>query len=127
MEALDVRGCFLRRWPIEVTFEEARAHLGVQTQRQWSDRAILRQTPCLLGLYSLVALWGLALSREGQVGIQQAAWYPKTSATFGDILFAVRAQLWKAQGFCPSQIDPSFEEISPNLLSRLMWTACVSP
>ena len=25
------------RWSVEVTFEEARAHLGMETQRQWSD------------------------------------------------------------------------------------------
>jgi hypothetical protein len=127
MEPLDVLGCFLRRWPIEVTFEEARAHLGIQTQRQWSDRAILRETPCLFGLYSLVALWGLALYREDQVCLHQAAWYRKTSATFGDLLFAVRAQLWKAQGFCASAAHPDRVKIPPDLLSRLMWSACASP
>lgn len=46
----------LKRWPIETTFEESRAQLGVETQRQWSDTAIERETPCLLGLYSVVAL-----------------------------------------------------------------------
>lgn len=100
---------------------------GSKRERQWSDRAILRETPCLFGLYSLVALWGLALYREDQVGMHQTAWYPKTSATFGDLLFAIRTQLWKAQGFCPSQADPGLAEISPILLSRLMWSACVSP
>ena len=53
-EAVRVVSEFVKRWPIEVTFEEARAHLGVETQRQWSDLAIERQTPCLLGLYTLV-------------------------------------------------------------------------
>lgn len=127
MEALDVLGCCLRRWPIEVTFEEARAHLGIQTQRQWSDRAILRETPGLLGLYSLVALWGLALYQQDQVCIQQAAWYHKTSATFSDVLFAVRAQLWKAQSFCASAANPDLVKIPPDLLARLMWSACAAP
>jgi hypothetical protein len=36
---------FVKRWPIEVTYEESRAHLGVETQRQWSDLAIERSTP----------------------------------------------------------------------------------
>src|SRR6266581_3238478 len=49
---------FMKRWCAEVTFEESRAHLGVETQRQWSDKAIERTTPCLFGLYSLVALFG---------------------------------------------------------------------
>jgi DDE superfamily endonuclease len=45
---------FVRRWTMEVTFEEARTHLGIETQRQWSDLAISRTTPALFGLYSLV-------------------------------------------------------------------------
>ena len=63
-EAAAIPAEFIKRWPIEVTFEEARAHLGVETQRQWSDRAIERETPCLLGLYSVVALLGEAVHRR---------------------------------------------------------------
>ncbi len=56
---------FVRRWQIETTFQEVRAHLGVETQRQWSDAAIERTTPVLLGLYSLVCLWATdLLARE---------------------------------------------------------------
>ena len=55
-QAGDVVACFITRWSIETTFEESRAHLGFETQRQWSDLAIERTTPCLLSLYSLVAL-----------------------------------------------------------------------
>jgi hypothetical protein len=51
----------MKRWPIKVTFEETRAHVGVETQRQWSDLAIERTTPCLLGLSSLVTLIGQTL------------------------------------------------------------------
>jgi hypothetical protein len=69
------------RWPLEVTYEESRAHLGVETQRQWSDLAIERSTPALLGLYSLVTLLGHALHPDGTIPIRQAAWYPKTQAT----------------------------------------------
>ena len=56
---------FVHRWRIETTFEEARRHLGVETQRQWSDLAILRTTPALLGLFSLVTLWP---TRLGDIG-----------------------------------------------------------
>ena len=58
---------------IEVTFEEGRAHLGIETQRQWSDRAIERSTPLLFGLYSLVTLFGRALHPDGQIPVAQAA------------------------------------------------------
>ena len=57
---------FMKRWSLEVTFEEGRAHLGIETQRQWSDLAIERSTPLLFGLYSLVTLFGQALHPDGQ-------------------------------------------------------------
>ncbi|OYR24913.1 hypothetical protein CES86_4513 [Brucella lupini] len=47
---------YVRRWQIEVTFAETRAHLGVETQRQWNDKAILRTTPSLMAFYTLVTL-----------------------------------------------------------------------
>src|SRR5918998_4430399 len=55
-EPLQVVRWFVQRWQVEVTFREARDHLGVETQRQWSDRAIARTTPCLLALFSIVTL-----------------------------------------------------------------------
>src|ERR1700726_1126849 len=78
----------------EVTFEESRAHLGIETQRQWSDLAVERSTPCLFGLYSVVALLGHALYPTGDIPFQPTAWYRKQQATFGDVLATVRRQLW---------------------------------
>src|SRR5881396_375304 len=92
--AVEIVEDFVKRWSLEVTYEESRAHLGVGTQRQWSDLAIERSTPCLLGLYSLVVLLAHALHPDGQVPVQQAAWYPKTQATFSDVLASVRRHLW---------------------------------
>src|SRR5205085_9640246 len=66
---------FVKRWPIEVTYEESRAHLGVESQRPWSALAIERSTPCLLGVYSVVVLLGLALHPDGHIPLEQAAWY----------------------------------------------------
>src|ERR687894_467640 len=62
-ERAEILSWFVRRWATEVTFAEARRHLGVETQRQWSDRAVARTTPALLGLYSLVALWADEINR----------------------------------------------------------------
>jgi len=47
---------FVMRWQLEVTFQEMRRHLGFETQRQWSEMAIRRTTPALLGLFSLITL-----------------------------------------------------------------------
>jgi hypothetical protein len=63
---------FMKRWSLEVTFEEGRAHLGIETQRQWPDLAIERSTPLLFGLDSLVALFGQALHPDGQIPFMQA-------------------------------------------------------
>jgi DDE superfamily endonuclease len=85
------------RWSMEVTFEEARAHLGVETQRQWSDLAIARTTPVLLGLFSLVTVLALRLRPTGQIPVETAAWYHKPEATFADCLTLVRRQIWRAR------------------------------
>jgi DDE superfamily endonuclease len=106
-EAASIVAEFVKRWPIEVTFEEARAHLGVEAQRQWSDLAIERETPCLLGLYSVVALLGEALHRASPIAIRAAAWYAKGEATFSDVLAAVRRECWGFLDIRTSQGDPS--------------------
>lgn len=85
---------FVLRWQLEVTFEEARAHLGVETQRQWSDLAILRTTPAVLGLFSLVTLFAHQLLQGQDLPVRQAAWYAKALPTFSDTLALVRQHLW---------------------------------
>jgi DDE superfamily endonuclease len=84
------------RWSMEVTFEEAREHLGIETQRQWSELAIARSTPCLLGLFSLITLFVQRLHSDGKVPVQTAAWYKKMEATFSDCLFLMRKHLWRS-------------------------------
>ena len=88
---------FISRWQVEVTFEETRAHLGVETQRQWSDLAILRTTPALFGLFSIVVLWMHDLTRVRAIAPKTAAWYPKTALTFSDAIAAVRREIWTHQ------------------------------
>lgn len=96
--AVQVVEWFVLRWNIEVTFEEARAHLGLETQRQWSTRAMGRTTPCLLGLFSLVVLLAQTLHPD-RLPIRQTAWYAKEEATFADALAAVRRHLRHAPNY----------------------------
>jgi hypothetical protein len=84
------------RWNIEVTFEEMRAPLGLETQRHWSGKAIGRTTPCLFGLFSLVVLMAHRLHPQS-LPVRQSGWYPKEEATFSDVLAAVRTHLWEAR------------------------------
>ena len=87
---------FVTRWSLEVTFHEVRAHLGVETQRQWSDLAILRTTPALLGLFSSVTLFAHARLDGQPLPVRQAAWYAKAAPTFSDTLAFVRRRCWPA-------------------------------
>jgi hypothetical protein len=76
--ALQILTWYAMRWAVEPTFQEARRHLGFETQRQWSDRAIHRTTPLLLGLFSLVTLWATdQAARTGKLAVLGAAWYHK--------------------------------------------------
>jgi hypothetical protein len=115
---------FVRRWSVEVTFEEVRAHLGVETQRQWSDLAILRTTPCLLGLFSLVALMASHLEARGELPVRQSAWHEKERATFSDALAAVRRILWQRRSFSMSDPPTETVKIPAALLERLTEAAC---
>jgi len=93
----DILAWFVRRWQVEVTFEEVRARLGVETQRQWSDMAILRTTPALLGLFSIITLFTHDLAKSRKLKIRTAAWYPKALPTFSDAIAAVRREIWAHQ------------------------------
>jgi DDE superfamily endonuclease len=85
------------RWSVEVTFEEARAHLGLETQRQWADQAIARATPVLLGLFSLVTVLAWRFCPSGHLPVEVSAWYHKPEATFADCLAVVRQRIWRAR------------------------------
>jgi hypothetical protein len=87
------------RWSLEVTFEEAREHLGMEPQRQWSDLAIARTTPVILGLFSLVVMLARRLQPDGKVPILTTAWYQKTEATFSDCLALARKHLWNSKAY----------------------------
>ena len=97
---------FVLRWQLEVTYQEVRAHLGVETQRQWSDRAIARTTPILMGLFSWIALAAHTLQQESPITQCTAAWYDKPSPTFVDAIALVRRHLWLgSQSFSMSAPD----------------------
>ncbi len=110
---------FVQRWQLEVTFHEARAHLGVETQRQWSALAIQRTTPALLGLFSLVTLLAHDRLRERPALTRQAAWYTKPRPTFADALALVRRELWAVPVFSLSSQPADQVEIPRALWNRM--------
>ena len=119
---------FVRRWNVEVTFEETRRHLGMETQRQWSDLAIARTTPALFALFSLVCLMALRLVTMGHaLPIRVTAWYRKSEATFSDVLALVSRVLWAEKYFTNSIDQPEPYVLQPEdwevLLDQLASTA----
>jgi hypothetical protein len=115
---------FVLRWQLETTFAEVRAKLGVETQRQWSDLAIARTTPCLLALFSLVTLLASDLHRRGKLQVRSSAWYHKPQRTFSDTVAAVRQQLWTDSLFARSSPEQDCTKSSSLLLQHLTEALC---
>ena len=128
LSAESILARFVLRWNVEVTFEETRRHLGVETQRQWSDLAIARTTPVLFALFSLVCLMAHRLVALGHaLPIRVTAWYRKSEATFSDVLAMVRRVLWAEKYFPPSSDPLEPHQFHPEdwevLLDQLASTA----
>jgi hypothetical protein len=121
-KAVQILEWFVLRWSVEVTFHEVRDHLGVETQRQWSDLAILRTTPALLGLFSLVTIFAQQLLDGQSFPVRQAAWYTKALPTFSDTLAFVRQHLWPSAFFSVSSYEGDTVQIPRVLFERLVDT-----
>src|SRR5215207_8021917 len=115
---------FVQRWQLEVTFEEARRHLGLETQRQWSAAAIRRTTPVLLGLFSLITLLAHRQLPGPACIIRQATWYPKRDPTFADALALVRRDIWQHHAFSTSPCTGEIVELPRTVVERLTETLC---
>jgi DDE superfamily endonuclease len=119
---------FVRRWQLEVTFQEVRRHLGFETQRQWSDLAIRRTTPALLGLFSLATIFAHdRMKQEETAGAfrRQAAWYRKAHPTFSDALALVRKELWaQEETFCGSPSSTETIKVPRAFVERLTDAVC---
>jgi hypothetical protein len=123
-DPLQIIRWFILRWQIEVTFQEARTHLGVETQRQWSDRAVARPTPCLFGLFSIVTLLAGQLNRQTRTAVLTDSWYRKSHPTFADTLAAVRRQIWYETGLLMSRHRCKTSKLSQVLQRCLAYALC---
>jgi hypothetical protein len=112
---------FILRWNVEVTFFETRAHLGIETQRQWSDKAIARTTPCLMSLFSLICLFAIEMLKSRSLPIVSYAWYDKKGEeTFADILAFVRRDIWVSRNFNDATFDGEYMKIKPEQWESLV-------
>ncbi len=115
---------FIKRWQVEVTCEESRRHLAMETNRQWSDKVIQRTTPCLLGLFSIVTLVANELNEKGKLKISKAVWYEKQVATCSDAIGCVRQQIWEWQSLQTSGKEVDIIKIPRQYLECLTDTLC---
>lgn len=123
-DALQILQWVIMRWSMEVTFQEMHTHLGFETQRQWSDRAIARTTPCLLGLFSFITLLAHQLSHGAAIPTRSAAWYTKQHPTFSDVIAYVRRYLWSYTQFVHSPAQTQLIQIPEPVLAGLVDTLC---
>src|SRR6266702_4082915 len=121
-DAAQIVEWFVLRWTVEVTIHSVRDHLGGETQRQWSDLAILRTTPALLGLFSLVTIFAQQLLEGQAFPVRQAAWYCKALPTFSDTLADLRQHLWPSACFSVSSPDADTVQIPRALFDRFVDT-----
>ena len=119
MDPADVISNFAKRWEMEVTFQEVRTHLGVETQRQWSKKAIARTTPALLGLYSLACLWAQQALESNRMSYA-ATWYKKTNFTFSDAIAVIRCEIFLSH----SPPDRECDKNQSHLFKRLLYALC---
>ena len=116
---------FVRRWQMEATFQEVRQRLGFETQRHWSELAIQRTAPALLGVFSVVILLAHQYIAKGQDIVRRAAWYDKRYATFSDALAQVRRKLWSQEAtFCGSVWEAETVKVPREFLERLTDAVC---
>jgi hypothetical protein len=115
---------FIQRWRLETTVEEARAHLGLETPRQWHDRSVSRTTPAWFGVYSSVTLAAAHLLGGQPAPVRTTTWYPKPQATFSDAMAFVRRALWRADSFSISGASLEMVKIPRSLFERLTDTLC---
>jgi hypothetical protein len=122
--AEQIVGWFVLRWQMETTFQEVRRHLGMETQRQWSELAIRRTTPALLGLFSIVTLFAHQRMMRSLQAVRQAAWYRKSRPTFSDALALVRKELWAHVTFRRSPADTDTVKVPREFMERLTDAVC---
>ena len=104
---------YINRWSIEVTFEETKGHLGIETLRNRSETAILRSVPMLLSLYSLIVVWYASCVSEHDRRVGDAPWYKKTAVTFSDMLEAAREDVLTEATFEPDRLNPGVFFLAP--------------
>jgi hypothetical protein len=124
LDPVQILTWFIQRWQLETTFEEARAHLGLDTPRGGNEQSVSCMTPALFGLYSIVTLMATPLISNQEAPVQIATWNQKQQATFSDTIDLVRRYLWGIDLFPMLQAPTNMVKIPRALLKRFTDARC---
>lgn len=116
----DIVEVFVRRWGLETTFQETRRHLGLETLRNRTGRAVRRSVPLLLATYSLVVVWFAKHVRAPEAHKQATPWYRKDSVTFSDMLGAARRDILSEGVLSPPQAKEVESKVAEDDPSHLL-------
>jgi hypothetical protein len=124
VDPLQILAWFVLRWHLEVTWQAARAHLGMETPRPWNAQAIARTTLALLGLVSMITLWAGQGAQEHARPIRQAVWSRQVQPTVAAAMAVVRQHVWISTHVDLLPAKPDMVKIPSTLLNRLTESLC---
>jgi Transposase DDE domain len=112
--------CYTQRWSIETTFQECREHLKLASTKCYGQHTVLRFTPCLFGLYTLIVLLYLQLPDLLRLP-SVVSWSGKSTTTFADMLTCVRRAIWQQWFFqTPTTAEP-FSKLPRSLQETILY------
>jgi hypothetical protein len=112
--------CYTQRWSIETTFQECREYLKLESPKGYGQQTVLRVTPCLFGLYTIVVLLYLPLPRASNT-CSAVFWRGKASVTFSDMMTCIRRVLWEQWYFQTRTDLQEFSKLSPSLQETILY------
>ena len=120
MKPQQIVECYTQRWSIETTFQECREYLKLESPRGYSHHTVLRFTPCLFGLYTLVVLLYLQLPRSSRAS-GALLWRGKSTVTFSDMMMCVRRAFWEQWCFHTQAAAQAFSKLPQSLRETILY------
>ena len=93
------------------------------SQVLWSDKAIARTTPLLMGLFSFITLLAFSMHQtKALVSMETASWYNKKGElTFSDMIAIVRRSIWLNKYFSKSENQLDLDKCSEERINSLIY------
>jgi DDE superfamily endonuclease len=120
MKPRQIVECYTQRWSIETTFQECREYLKLESTKGYGQQTVLRFTPCLFGLYTLVVLLYLQLPYPSST-LRAVFWRGKSTVTFSDMMTCVRRALWEQWIFHTQAASQEFSNLSQPLQDTILY------